>query len=207
MAQIASWGPKAFGVDSNKIVPLVDLKVSMSVKGDSQGDSSGTSQTNLQGREPEVVSLATQYLRGTGSDPWVQVEEWRSLQGKTHPLYIGGKQFGENQFTLKSAEVSDVLLSNSGDFLGIKVSFTFEETVVKVKEQAKKEKTYFGGSPYDSLSVAEKQELAVKQRRAGTQVPNPNVYVSKKNEDEYAEGSKWAGGGSIGLKGNYNIIS
>ena len=129
MGYLAQWGPKGFLISPEKIVPFEEFKATMSVKSDSQDDASGTSKTNLKGTEPEVVSFSTQYLISMGVDPWAQVEEWRTLQGKAHPLYIGGKTFaGGVKFMLKSAEVSNTLFSNAGDFLGLKMSFTFEGT-------------------------------------------------------------------------------
>lgn len=146
MAQIAVWGSKAFGFDTEKIVPMLDLKVSMAAKDDGNGS------------EPEVVSFSTQYLRSTNSDPWAQVAEWRSLIGKANILYIGERQFGKNKFTLNSVEVSDVFIGNRGEFIGVKVSLTFEEKIIVAVKATTSGGKYSGkgffGKLSDTLSAA-----------------------------------------------------
>ena len=51
MEYTALWGPKGFIVSPSKIVPLMNLSTSFSVKTDSGNDTSGTATTNTKGRE------------------------------------------------------------------------------------------------------------------------------------------------------------
>lgn len=127
MEYTALWGPKGFIISPSKIVPLMNLSTSFSVKTDSGNDTSGTSTTNTRGRELQSVSLSTLYVRGAGVDPRGQIAEWEAQVGKAYPLYIQGQRFGPSKLMLKSVDVSDILLTNSGKFLQCAVSLKFEE--------------------------------------------------------------------------------
>lgn len=127
MQYTAKWGPKGFLISANRIVPLMDLKSTVSVKSETQNDSSGASKTNVKGRELQPISLSTMYLRAAGVDPRAQIEEWEALVGQSNPLIIENKRFGPAKLMLKSVTSSDILLDNNGAFLQAKVSLSFEE--------------------------------------------------------------------------------
>lgn len=127
MEYTALWGPKGFIISPSKIVPLMDLSTSFAVKSDSGNDTSGAAVTNARGRELQKVSLSTLYVRGAGVDPRGQIAEWEAQVGNSYPLYIEGQRFGPPKLTLKSVDVSDVLLSNSGKFLQCAIAVNFEE--------------------------------------------------------------------------------
>ena len=127
MEYTALWGPKGFIVSPSKIVPLLNLSTSFAVKTDSGNDTSGTATTNTKGRDLQSVSLSTLYVRGAGVDPRGQIAEWEALVGKSYPLYIEGQRFGPPKLMLKSVDISDVLLSNTGKFLQCAVALKFEE--------------------------------------------------------------------------------
>ena len=127
MEYTALWGPKGFIVSPSKIVPLMDLSTSFSIKSDSGNDTSGSSVTNTKGRELQSVSLSTLYVRGAGVDPRGQIAEWEALVGQSYPLYIEGKRFGPPKLMLESVDVSDVLLNNAGVFLQCAIAVKFKE--------------------------------------------------------------------------------
>ena len=127
MKYTALWGPKGFIVSPSKIVPLLGLSTAFSVKADSGNDAAGTSTTNIKGRELQTVSLSTLYVRGAGVDPRGQILEWEKQVGKAYPLYIEGQRFGPQKLMLKSVDVSDVKLSNTGVFLQVAIALQFEE--------------------------------------------------------------------------------
>lgn len=127
MEYTALWGPKGFIVSPSKIVPLLNLSTSFSVKADNGDDASGTAATNVRGRKLQNVSLSTLYVRGAGVDPRGQIAEWEAQVGKAYPLYIEGQRFGPNKLMLKSVDVSEVLLTNTGKFLQCAVALSFEE--------------------------------------------------------------------------------
>lgn len=127
MGDIASWGPKGFLVSPNKIVPFEGLSTSVSVKEDSEKDTSGTSPTNAKGLNLQPISFSTTYFRGAGVDPRAQWEEWCDLVGQSYPLYIGGERFGPSKIKLKSADLSAVQTDNNGRFVMASIGLTFEE--------------------------------------------------------------------------------
>ena len=127
MKYMAKWGPKGFLVSAGRVVPFKDLSSTVSVKADTQDDTSGTAQTNRKGRELQPISFSTSYLRAAGVDPRAQVEEWEALVGESHPLFIGGKRFGPAKLMLKSVSTSGVFMTNDGTFLTADVALTFEE--------------------------------------------------------------------------------
>lgn len=127
MEYTALWGPKGFIISPSKIVPLMNLSTSFAVKSDTGNDTSGTATTNTKGRELQTVSLSTLYVRGAGVDPRGQIAEWEAQVGKSYPLYIEGQRFGPSKLMLKTVDVSDVLLTNTGKFLQCAISLTFEE--------------------------------------------------------------------------------
>ena len=127
MDYTALWGPKGFIVSPSKIVPLMNLSTSFSVKSDTGNDAGGTGSTNTKGRELQTVSLSTLYVRGAGVDPRGQIAEWEAQVGKAYPLYIQGQRFGPSKLMLKSVDISDILLTNTGKFLQCAVALTFEE--------------------------------------------------------------------------------
>ena len=127
MEYTAKWGPKGFLVSPTKIVPLHDLSTSFSIKSNNGNTTSGTKTTNTRGRELQSVSLSTLYVRAAGVDPRAQIAEWESLVGESYPLYIAGERFGPQQLMLKSVNVSDILLTNTGKFLQCSVALSFEE--------------------------------------------------------------------------------
>lgn len=141
MEYTAKWGPKGFLVSPTKIVPLRDLSTSFSVKSDNGNTTSGTKTTNTRGRELQSVSLSTLYVGAAGVDPRTQIAEWESLVGQSYPLYIAGERFGPQKLMLKSVNVSDILLTNTGTFLQCAVALSFEEYENVSTTKAKTTKT------------------------------------------------------------------
>jgi hypothetical protein len=123
----ALWGPKGFIISPSKIVPLMDLTTGFAVKTDNSNDTSRNATVNTRGKELQTLSLSTLYVRGAGVDPRGQIAEWEAQVGNAYPLYIEGKRFGPNKLMLKSVDVSDILLSNTGKMLQCAIAVKFEE--------------------------------------------------------------------------------
>lgn len=127
MSYMAQWGPKGFLLSPTKIIPLNDFSTRLALKSDSENDTSGTAPTNTRGRELQSISFTTEYIRAAGVDPRAQLTEWENLLGESHPLYIGDKRFGPESMILKEVVVSELVLSNSGDFLSVVIDIILEE--------------------------------------------------------------------------------
>lgn len=127
MSYMARWGPKGFLVSPTKIVTLDDLNTSVSLKSDSENDTSGTSPTNTRGLLLQPVSFSVTYIRAAGTNPRAQLDEWNNLVGQSNPLYIGGKRFGPNSLLLKQVDASDFVFSPNGEILSVTISISLEE--------------------------------------------------------------------------------
>lgn len=188
MEYTALWGPKGFIVSPSKIVPLMDLSTSFSVKSDSGNDTSGTSKTNDRGRELQKLSLSTLYVRGAGVDPRGQIAEWEAVVGKSYPLYIEGKRFGPDKLTLKSVDVSDILLSNTGKFLQCAVALQFEEystvkttrttTTTTASTPANNSSAQQAAAAYNSIVAEKKKALNATASQSDKAARKPRGAVS-----------------------------
>lgn len=127
MTFIARWGPKGFLTSPTKIVPFNGFSTSLALKADSENDTSGTNPTNTRGRELRPISFETTYFSAAGVDPRAQVEEWESLLGQSHPLYIGEKRFGPAKMKLTAVSTSEVQMTATGKWISCKVAMTLEE--------------------------------------------------------------------------------
>ena len=125
----ARWGPKGFLVSPTKIVPFKDFATSMILKADSGNDTSGTPPINTRGRELQTMTFSTTYLRAVGVDPRAQLDEWEAEIGNSYPLFIGGKRFGPPKMKLTQVAVSELNLTNSGEFISVTLALTLTEDV------------------------------------------------------------------------------
>ena len=126
MQYLAKWGQKGFVVNPYKLVPFENLKTSFELKLDENDETNGTTQLNVQGRESTPVTFSTTYFASAGVDVRGQIEEWKNLIGRIDTLYINGKPFGE-RLLLKKVDVTETELSNNGEFVWAKLTFTFIE--------------------------------------------------------------------------------
>lgn len=123
----AKWGPNGFTVSQGVLVPFDGFQTGVTLKKDSENDTSGTPPTNTRGRELQVMSFSTTYLRAAGVDPRKKYADWEAELGNAYPLMIGGERFGPPRMKLTDVKLADLMLSPGGVFLGLKVSITLEE--------------------------------------------------------------------------------
>lgn len=162
MGYIAQWGPKGFIVSPSKIVPLNDFSTTVSLKADSENDTSGTPATNTRGLELQSISLSTTYMRAAGIDPRAQFEEWSSLVGAANPLLIEGKRFGPAKLQLTQVSLSSVEFNNAGVMLKADVSITlteYAEKKVSTKSKAAAAAATKAASTYAATVAAKKEAL------------------------------------------------
>lgn len=126
MPETIKWGPKSCVIESSRVIPFSGLKITQSAKTETQ-TSDGNSVVNVKGKDALNVAFSVTYLVAAGVDPYANLEEWLSLVGQAHPLYIGGKRIGPEKLTLQSVEVSNTRHTNKGEFLGIDVAIALKE--------------------------------------------------------------------------------
>ena len=127
MSIMAYWGPMSFEVSTNRIAVLQNLTTSLTLKEDSENDTSGTEPTNTRGRELRPMSFDITYHAAAGNNPRAMISAWESLLGYSYPLVIGGQRFGEGKMKLKNVSTKDIQLTNSGGFIQAAVSISLEE--------------------------------------------------------------------------------
>lgn len=127
MAYMASWGPMGFLVSPQKIIALENFTTSVTLKEDSENDTSGTPPTNTRGRQLIPMSFSETCHASAGVDPLARYSLWSSLIGNAYPLLIGGKRIGPARMKLKNVAMSDTAFTVSGDFIQATISITLEE--------------------------------------------------------------------------------
>ena len=119
-------GAEGFITAPNIIVPLNDFSTSLTLKEDSENDTSGTNPTNTRGRELRPISFSSIYVAAAG----VKQEPSRRmgvLAWQAYPLYIGDKRFGPAKMKLTKVDTSEVQLTVSGVWISCKITLTMEE--------------------------------------------------------------------------------
>ena len=120
MSYMARWGPKGFLLSPSMVISLGDFSTSVELNVDSNTN-------NILGLLLRPVSFSVVYARAAGTDPRAHLQEWESLVGQSHPLYIGGKRFGPNSLILKKVDSSDYVFSPKGDVSSLTISVSLEE--------------------------------------------------------------------------------
>ena len=164
MTYTARWGPKGFLVSPSKIVPIDGISTAFAIKSNNSNSNSSTP-TDTRTRDKQKVSLSTVYLRAAGVDPRAQLEEWEALLGQAYPLYIGEKRFGPAKMMLSSVSVSDVMLTNSGEFLKLNLSISLEEYTDDPATTTTRTAAVSGGTASGSGSSASTKAAAAYEQK------------------------------------------
>lgn len=181
MSYMATWGPKGFIVSDQKIAVLQGLSTSLTLKEDSENDTSGTQPTNTRGRELRPISFSVTYMAAAGVDPRAQIEEWESLLGEAYPLMIGGRRFGPPKMKLKQVDSSDIRLTNSGGMICATVSLSFEEF-----SEGKTSKLMKKGNSESAARAAEVYSLTVESKKEALNATASSDDRAKKKASEGA---------------------
>lgn len=124
----ATWGPKSFYTSPGRVVPFGDFSTSVTLKADSENDTSGTEPTNTRGRDLQPFSCSTTYHAAAGNDPMAEFNSWVKLIGMYYPIYIGGRRLGPaERFILQSVSASDMQQAENGAVLSLTLNLSFNE--------------------------------------------------------------------------------
>ena len=128
MAVKATWGPKTFLTSPTRIVPFNEFSSTVTLKSDSENDTSGTEPVNTRGRELQSLTCSTTYYVATGSDPIAEFDSWVELLGKSNPLYIGGRKFGPaERFLLQEISAAEMQQAENGEVISLYITLSFIE--------------------------------------------------------------------------------
>lgn len=187
----ATWGPKTFLTSTSKIVPLNDFTTSVTLKADSENDTSGTEPTNTRGRDLQPASFATIYHAAAGVDPMSEFNSWVALLGESYPLYVGGRRVGPaEKFMLKSVDASDIQQIETGAVIQLKVGLTF----IEHSEGKSSKLANVSGSTAAQAKATYDATVAAKKEEAMQATPSKSTKATKATTTTAAT-KKTAGGG------------
>lgn len=204
----ANWGPKSFYTTPGRIIPFDDFSTSVTLKADSENDTSGTEPTNTRGRELQPFSCSTTYHAAAGNDPMAEFNSWVDLIGKYYPLYVGNRRLGPaERFILQSVSASNMQQAESGAVLALTLSLSFTEYS---EGKSSKLADISGGSPSpgtdDDSSEPdivrdENESLAYSPLNAGRKAAHKEAMKATASKADKAE--KKTGGGGRGRVGQF----
>lgn len=204
----AKWGPKTFLTSPGKIIPFMGFSTSVTLKADSENDTSGTEPTNTRGRELQPFSCSTTYFRAAGNDPLAEFNSWVSLVGLYYPLYVGGRRIGPaERFILQSVDASDMQQAEDGTVLSLTLSFSFTEySEGKSSKLADVSGGSSGSATGDSTTTTdvvrdESESLAYSAANAGRKAAHQEAMKATASKADKSE--KKTGGGGRGRIGAF----
>lgn len=195
---LAQWGPKGFIVSPDKIVTFDGFSTSIELSDDSQNDTSGKAPTNTKGKKKQIINMSISYIMAAGVDPRGQFEEWESLVGAAHPLYIGGKLFGPDNVQLKKIDLSGLHLANDGTFLTATIAVSFEEYVPpKVTTSTGTVKKTTTAQPAPIVPLSDRQKAAYQQKELKLLADKEAAMLTAEIKAKEALRPKGGGGGYV----------
>lgn len=127
MATMAKWGKMKWVMKSDKLLPINDdLSIEYSL-----------TKKNKKAKIP--ISFSYTPATATGANVDKEIKRWKSLVGKSNPLYIGKKRFGPKRLKLLSAKSSDIKVYGTKKIYA-SIELSFEEKKGKANKNTKKKK-------------------------------------------------------------------
>jgi hypothetical protein len=191
MGTKAKWGPKSFLTSPHKIIPFNDFSTSVTLKSDSENDTSGTEPTNTRGRELQPLSCSTTYHAAAGNDPWAEFHSWASLVGEKYPLFVGGRRLGPaERFILKGVDVTGMTQAEDGTVISLTLGLSFtEESEGKSSKLVKAS----GGTSASGISSANRAGATYEQLVAEKNAAkNATASTADKTERKRGAANRWS---------------
>lgn len=130
MAVIATYktkkGTKTWKVSSSYIMDFDGLSTGYELNAEKNDSVEGSPKSNKRGMKQQTLSFFSNLNMALGIDVRKEFESWKSWVGQTGTLKIGGKKFGPN-WMLTSVKPSEIIIDDSGRFLSMKLTYSFEE--------------------------------------------------------------------------------
>ena len=195
MATMAKWGPKTWGVNSNKVVALQGLSFSFAQVADNNSSTEDKKPTNERGTELFPLSFTTTLHSGAGVDVRKEIESWEKLVTKVDYFYLGGKRLGP-MLQLRKVAVSDLKIDNLGRVRLATLSFEFKEydadtTSVKVDTSALNVGAAASGKEQKKTTNTAVKKAETKTIKVGDYVkPTGKNYTTGQTIPSYVKSSK-----------------
>lgn len=189
----AKWGPKSFHTSPHEIVPFNGFSTSVTLKSDSENDTSGTEPTNTRGRELQPFSCSTTYHVAAGSDPLAEFNSWVKLIGMYYPLYVGGRRIGPaERFILQGVDASDMQQAENGAVLSLTISLSFNEYS---EGKSSKLASVSGGTSTSSVATSSSAQAGATYEQLVAEknaAKNATASAADKSEKKRGGANRWS---------------
>jgi hypothetical protein len=119
-------GTKTWQVSSSYIMDFDGFSTGYELNAENNETVEGSPKSNKRGLKKKQLAFSSNLHISLGIDVRKEFESWESWIGQVGILKIGGKKFGPN-WMLTSVKPSDTKIDNSGRFLSMKLTYSFEE--------------------------------------------------------------------------------
>lgn len=119
-------GTKTWQVSSSYIMDFDGFSTAYELNAEDNETVEGSPKSNQRGLKKKNLSFSSSLHITLGIDVRKEFESWENWVGQVGILKIGGKKFGPN-WMLTSVKPSEVQIDDSGRFLSMKLTYSFEE--------------------------------------------------------------------------------
>lgn len=160
-------GTKTWQVSSSYIMPLSDFNTSYELNAETNDSVEGSPKNNKRGMKKKTLSFSSVLNLALGIDVRAEFESWEPWIGQTGTLKIGGKKFGPN-WMLTSVKPSETQVDDSGRFLSMKLTYSFEENAKVTDAQIAKSAQSSRSAVHVTASTEEKNAKKTESKSANS---------------------------------------
>lgn len=126
---IASFGGKEFSASADKVYPFTDLSLSGAISTESQEREGQKPATYIKGLGLEVFSISIPLRDQVNVNVRNEHASWQAIRDARVPYFfiMGGKPIIPNKFLLKSVEMTESVIDQSGRIHKATLQMQFEE--------------------------------------------------------------------------------
>jgi len=136
---IASFAGKEFSASAAKLYPFMDFSLSGAILTEAQERAGQKPATYIKGLGLEAFSISIQLRAQASVNIRDEMASWQAIRDARVPYFfiMGGKPIIPNKLLLKSVEISDAIIEQSGRILKATLQFQFEEYVAAASNSTK----------------------------------------------------------------------
>lgn len=164
MPIMASWGPKAWEISSQKVAALNGVSATVELDTENSDDKAGSPATKTKALKLQKFTFDFDLASVTGSDVRDEYESWTTLVGQYAPFYLGGQRFGPENMQLTSVDLSNTTLDNFGRILMGRITIGLTEYAEEASSKKPTSASSGGkaGSTKKAVGISSNQERGVK---------------------------------------------
>lgn len=155
---IASFGSKEFTASTNKVYPFKDISLSGSISTESQERSGQKPATYIKGLGLGALSISIPLIAQTNVNVRDELASWQTIRDARVPYFfiMGDKPIIANKLLLKSVEMTEAVIDQSGRIVKANLQLQFEEyaaTASNTKATQKRTNTNYNESLLDDEEI------------------------------------------------------